>query len=631
MGKKLWSGRFSGPMLPELERFASSLEMAYELYPYDVAGSLAHARGLAAARLLSKTQATAIERGLRRVKRELDEGAFKFRPTDEDIHTAIERRLTEITPAGASLHAGRSRNDQIALDLRLFCRDAAAEATVGLAALIEALASKALTHAGWLMPGYTHLQRAQPVTLGHHLLAHAEPLLRDAARFRQAYASSGEMPLGSGALAATTLPLRRDVVARELGFTRLTENSIDAVSDRDFALDLAYACAVLGIHLSRLGEDIVLWASAEFGFVTLADEISTGSSLMPQKKNPDVAELLGGRAARSLGSLVALATTLKGLPLAYDRDLQEDKTALFATVDNTLDCLEAAAILVEHLEFDRQRLAAAAGDPSMLATDAAEELVRGGTAFRKAHQEVAGQVREGTFATSFNAKSSVAGRDLVGGPNQRRVAARARVVSGVVISSVVPTLNPALVEASRRYLKCEPVMVGPGVKTSVRIRYDNPKDVGADRIANALAAYSKYGGPIVVIDFGTAVTYDAINAEGDYLGGAIAPGVEISLDALVSQTAMLRRVEPVAPDSVIGRNTVASIQSGLVWGFVAQVEGMVKRMVDELGGKARVIATGGQASLVAGLTNVIETTDPLLTLEGLSLIYAQNSDGGART
>ena len=428
MGKKLWSGRFSGPMLPELERFASSLEMDYELYPYDVAGSLAHARGLAAARLLSKTQATAIERGLRRVKRELDEGAFKFRPTDEDIHTAIERRLTEITPAGASLHAGRSRNDQVALDLRLFCRDAAAEATVGLAALIEALASKALTHAGWLMPGYTHLQRAQPVTLGHHLLAHAEPLLRDAARFRQAYASSGEMPLGSGALAATTLPLRRDVVARELGFTRLTENSIDAVSDRDFALDLAYACAMLGIHLSRLGEDIVLWASAEFGFVTLADEISTGSSLMPQKKNPDIAELLRGRAARSLGSLVALATTLKGLPLAYDRDLQEDKTALFATVDNTFDCLEAAAILVEHLEFDRQRLAAAAGDPSMLATDAAEELVREGTAFRKAHQEVAGQVREGTFTTSFNAKSSVAGRDLVGGPNQLRVAARARVV-----------------------------------------------------------------------------------------------------------------------------------------------------------------------------------------------------------
>jgi type III pantothenate kinase len=203
------------------------------------------------------------------------------------------------------------------------------------------------------------------------------------------------------------------------------------------------------------------------------------------------------------------------------------------------------------------------------------------------------------------------------------------VVDGVVIASVVPNLNPALIEVSKRYLKCDPVMVGPGTKTSVKVRYDNPKDVGADRIANALAAFTKHGGPIVVIDFGTAVTYDAINAQGDYLGGAIAPGVEISLDALVSHTAMLRRVEAVAPDSVIGRNTVTSIQSGLVWGFVAQV-GMVQRMVTELGGSAKVIATGGQAALVAGLTTVIESTDPLLTLEGLRLIYLQNSDGSVR-
>ena len=201
------------------------------------------------------------------------------------------------------------------------------------------------------------------------------------------------------------------------------------------------------------------------------------------------------------------------------------------------------------------------------------------------------------------------------------------VVTGVVISSVVPNLNPALIEASRRYLNCEPVMVGPGVKTSVRVRYENPKDVGADRIANALAAFSKYGGPVVVIDFGTAVTYDAISAEGDYLGGAIAPGVEISLDALVSHTAMLRRVEAVAPDSVIGRNTITSIQSGLIWGFVAQVEGMVERMIAELGGKATVVATGGQAGMVAGLTHVIQAVDPLLTLEGLRLIYLQNADG----
>jgi len=201
------------------------------------------------------------------------------------------------------------------------------------------------------------------------------------------------------------------------------------------------------------------------------------------------------------------------------------------------------------------------------------------------------------------------------------------IVDGVVIASVVPNINAALIEMSRRYLSCDPVMVGPGTKTSVKVRYDNPKDVGADRIANALAAFSKYGGPIIVIDFGTAVTYDAINGQGDYLGGAIAPGVEISLNALVSHTAMLRRVEAVAPDTVIGRNTVTSIQSGLVWGFVAQVEGMVERMVAELGGSAKVIATGGQAALVAGLTHVIETIDPLLTLEGLRLIYLQNSDG----
>ena len=413
-------------MLPELERFSSSLAVDYELYPYDIAGSVAHARGLAASGVISKSQLTAIERGLRRIRRELDGGGFKFRPTDEDIHTAVERRLTEITPAGSALHAGRSRNDQVALDLRLFCRDTAADATAGLANLIQVLGKQAAAHAGWLMPGYTHLQRAQPVTVGHHLLAHAEPLLRDASRFRHAYDSADEMPLGSGALAATTLPLHREVVAKELGFDRLTLNSVDAVSDRDFTLDLAYASSSTAIHLSRLGEDIVLWATAEFGFVVLADEIATGSSLMPQKKNPDIAELLRGRTGRALGSFIALATVLKGLPLAYDRDLQEDKIALFAAADNLFDCLEAAAILVEHLEFDRGRLAAAAADPSLLATDAAEELVRARVSFRKAHEEVGRQVRDGEFKAPWSARASLAKRDLPGGPNPRRVAARAR-------------------------------------------------------------------------------------------------------------------------------------------------------------------------------------------------------------
>jgi len=399
-------------MLPQLERFSSSLELDYELYPYDIEGSVAHARGLAAAGLITKPQLAAIERGLRRILRELDAGQFKFEASDEDIHTAIERRLTELTPAGASLHTGRSRNDQVALDLRLYCRDRAREAMVRIAGIVDSLAAKAEAHAAWLMPGYTHLQRAQPVTVGHHLLAHAEPLLRDAVRFRAAFESAGTMPLGSGALAGSTLPLRRRAVARELGLREMTANSMDAVSDRDFALDLAYACVATSIHLSRLGEDVVLWASSEFGFVRLADEVSTGSSLMPQKKNPDIAELLRGRAGRSLGGFVALATVLKGLPLAYDRDLQEDKAALFAAVENTLESVEAADLLVQHLVFDRDRLAEAAADPLLLATDAAEDLVRAGMPFRLAHETVGRQVRDGSFEPASDAKASVARRRL---------------------------------------------------------------------------------------------------------------------------------------------------------------------------------------------------------------------------
>lgn len=426
--KKLWGARFEHGLLPELEQFSSSLEIDFELYPFDIAGSIAHARGLAAAALLSKSKLTAIERGLRKVKQELEEGTFEFVPSDEDIHTAIERRLTEITPAGASLHAGRSRNDQVALDLRLYCRAAALEAVTAIAHLTDALAVKARAHSAWVMPGYTHLQRAQPVTVGHHLLAHAEPLLRDALRFQHAYDAADEMPLGSGALAGSTLPLRREFVARQLGFSRLTANSMDAVSDRDFALDLAYACLCASIHLSRLAEDVVLWSSSEFGFVKLADEIATGSSLMPQKKNPDIAELLRGRTGRSLGGLVALATVLKGLPLAYDRDLQEDKPALFSAVDGALDSLDAAALLVNHLAFDRRRLESAAADAGLLATDVAEELVKSGTPFRAAHEKVGRQVREGELTSPWSAVTSLRKRDLDGAPNPGRVAGRAQAV-----------------------------------------------------------------------------------------------------------------------------------------------------------------------------------------------------------
>ncbi len=425
---KLWGSRFRRGMHPVLQRFSYSIEADFELYRYDIAGSIAHARGLAASGLLSAPQLAAIERGLRRIRKELDGGKFAFQRTDEDIHTAVERRLTELTPAGAALHAGRSRNDQVALDLRLCCRGLAVEAMDLIASVVSALAVKAEAHADWVMPGYTHMQRAQPVTVGHHLLAHAEPLLRDAARFRQAYEAADEMPLGAGALAASTLPLRREVVAKELGFSRLTANSIDAVSDRDFALELAFACVSTSIHLSRLAEDLVIWASVEFGFLKLADEIATGSSLMPQKKNPDIAELLRGRAGRSIGGFVALATVLKGLPLAYDRDLQEDKPALFAATDNVIDSLFAAEIMVGYLEFDRDRLAVASADPALLATDVAEELVRKGVPFRRAHGEVGRQVREGKLQAPWDAAGSLARRDLSGAPHPRRVAARAKAV-----------------------------------------------------------------------------------------------------------------------------------------------------------------------------------------------------------
>ncbi len=419
---KLYSGRFAEGLLPELERFASSLSVDLRLAPFDVAGSIAHARGLRAAGLITEEQLRGIERGLGRVAAEIAAGEFRFQETDEDVHTAIERRLTELDPdGGARLHTGRSRNDQIALDLRLYCREACARLTRALAGAAAALADRAVAAGRLVMPGYTHLQRAQPVPVGLHLLAHAQPLLRDAARVRHAYQAADEMPLGAGALAGSTLPLRREVVAAELGFGRLSANPMDAVADRDFLLDLLHAGVSIAIHLSRLAEDVVLWASSEFGFVRLPDRVATGSSLMPQKKNPDVAELIRGRSGRALGGYTALVTVLKGLPMAYDRDLQEDKVALFAVVDNAEACLEAARLLVEELDFDAERLAAALEDQGLYATDAAERLVAEGVPFRRAHHRVAGQVRAGEFRAPWGPERSVQLRRL-------DVAAQARAV-----------------------------------------------------------------------------------------------------------------------------------------------------------------------------------------------------------
>jgi argininosuccinate lyase len=423
---KLWGGRFQGGLLTELEAFSDSLQLDREIYLHDVDGSIAHARGLRAAGLLEPTQLEAMEAGLVRIRSELEAGTFEFQVSDEDIHTAVERRLTELAPeVGGRLHAGRSRNDQNMLDLRLYCRTMAAELVAGLAGLITALAAQAERHADWAMPGYTHLQRAQPVTVGHHLLAHAEPLLRDVMRLQQAYRMADEMPLGSAAVAGSTLPLCREVVARELGFSRLSANSMDAVSDHDFAFDLIYACATIGLHLSRLGEDVVLWSSAEFGYVRLTDEISTGSSLMPQKKNPDIAELIRGRAGRAVGNLVMLATILKGLPLAFNRDLQETKVALFPAVDSARECLVAARLMTERLVFDRNRLAAGLADSDLYATDTAERLVAEGMAFRQAHEVVGRQVAEGEHQAPWGAEQSLAMRDLKGAPIPARVRRRA--------------------------------------------------------------------------------------------------------------------------------------------------------------------------------------------------------------
>jgi len=417
----MWGGRFQRGLLPELERFASSLDLDRELYHFEIQGSVVYARALQKAGIISAAELTAIEQGLQQIRQELQDVTFDFAETDEDIHTAIERRLIELTPAGAALQAGRSRNEQIALDIRLYCRESAQVATAVLATIVDQLAAKAEAHADVPMPGYTHLQRAQIVTVGLHLLAHAEPLLRDMDRLAAAYDAAEKLPLGSGALAGSTLQLARQSMAEALGLPRVTENSMDAVADRDFALDLVYACVSASIHLSRLAEDIVLWASSEFGFVKLADEIATGSSLMPQKKNPDVAELIRGRAGRSLGAFVTLATVLKGLPLTYNRDLQEDKVPVFAAVENVLECGEAAVVLVEHLEFDRDRLAAAAADPMLRATDAAEQLVRGGTPFRQAHEEVGRLVAEGRFVPPWDVETSIAKRGF-------DVAKRARTV-----------------------------------------------------------------------------------------------------------------------------------------------------------------------------------------------------------
>ena len=369
----LWSGRVGGGLHPAVEEFLRVDDA--ELLPYDCAATLVHAGRLVAAGLLTSDELAEVEATL---------AGLEWEPGDEDVHTLIERKLGAV---GRKIHAGRSRNDQVAAAFRLYVADACAEADGGLQAFAAVLLDRAAEEAETPMPGYTHLQRAQPVTVGHHLLAWVEMLERDRARFAFAAAQAASSPLGAGALAGSTLPLAPGDL----------RNSLDAVADRDFALDYLYAVAVCFGHLSRIGEELCLWTSAEFGFARLPESAATGSSMMPQKLNPDVAELARGKAGTAIGRLTGLLAVVKGLPLAYDRDLQEDKEPVFAARRDLAGALAALAVLAEGLELDRERLAAAASDPLLLATDAAEALVREGVPFRDAHEVVAAQVRAGTF------------------------------------------------------------------------------------------------------------------------------------------------------------------------------------------------------------------------------------------
>jgi len=403
-----WAGRVETPLDPAVWDFLRADDA--ELLAYDCDASAQHARRLHAAGLLSAEELAEAENALQRLAAE---GELDAR--DEDVHSALERLLGDV---GRKLHAGRSRNDQVVAAFRLYVAAASAEARERIGELAHAVLDRAEAEADTLMPGYTHLQRAQPVTLGHHLLAWVEMFERDRARFGGAAAAAAPSPLGAGALAGSTLglPAPSDGV----------RNSLDAVADRDFALDYLYAAAVCFGHLSRVGEELCLWASSEFGFVRLPEAAATGSSMMPQKLNPDVAELVRGKAGTAIGRLAGLLATVKGLPLAYNRDLQEDKPAVFAARRDLTGGLSALTTLVRGLEFDRGRLAVAAADPLLLATDAAEELVRAGVPFRAAHERVAAAVRSGTFEAPYDPAESIARRAAPGPGAVRQALAEAR-------------------------------------------------------------------------------------------------------------------------------------------------------------------------------------------------------------
>ncbi|MDB4287520.1 argininosuccinate lyase [Akkermansiaceae bacterium] len=385
----MWKGRFSQATADLVQQYGESISYDWRLYPHDIAGSIAHARAQVKAGLLTEDEFSQIETGLHEIEKEIAAGGFEFSIELEDIHMNIESALTKrIGAAGGKLHTARSRNDQVATDTRLYCRSAIDALLELISGLQEALLGRAEAHAGTVLPGYTHLQRGQPVTVGHHLLAYVEMLARDKDRLTDARKRVNISPLGSGALAGSTINLDREAIAEELGFDSVTTNSMDAISDRDYIAEILFTLALCGGHLSRLSEDLILWCSSEFGFATLSDAHTTGSSLMPQKKNPDVCELTRGKTGRLYGNLVALLTAIKGLPLTYNRDLQEDKEPLFDSIDTMTIALKVNTEMVAAMEINVEACEAAASDPMLLATDLADWLVKEGIPFRSAHELV---------------------------------------------------------------------------------------------------------------------------------------------------------------------------------------------------------------------------------------------------
>ena len=391
----MWKGRFSQDTSSLVQQFGESISYDWRLYPHDIAGSIAHARAQLKAGLLTEEEFSSIEKGLLEIEADIREGRFEFKTSLEDIHMNIESELTKrIGAAGGKLHTARSRNDQVATDTRLYCRTQIDEISTAIHGLQKKLVAKAEQYAASVMPGYTHLQRGQPVTVGHHLLAYVEMLQRDKGRLSDCRRRLNVSPLGSGALAGSTINLDREAIAEELGFDAVTRNSMDAIADRDYIAELLFVISMCGVHLSRLSEDLILWCSSEFGFVALSDAHTTGSSLMPQKKNPDVCELTRGKTGRLVGNLMNLLVAMKGLPLTYNRDLQEDKPPLFDSVDTILLVLAVNTEMIAAMEMREDRCLAAASDPMLLATDLADALVKSGIPFRTAHELVGKAVAE---------------------------------------------------------------------------------------------------------------------------------------------------------------------------------------------------------------------------------------------